>query len=177
MIIPTLLSSVDNFEALRAYLILPLYHEFMNPENYEKLQSPFSWALISLKKIQQDTLKTWLAEQSTQYFERLVEIFKDVAQNVLRSKFSDCGNSMELDLLVVKYEPNLELALEMLELLFEINDNKRSQRSNDEIFNMRRLGLIVDIQKDFYLWSLRHYKVNIEKISKDLFSSLSITII
>lgn len=161
-IIPNLLSASDKFESLRAYLILPIYHEFMDANNYEKLHSPFAWALISLNKMHKDTLKNWLMLCQRQYFERIVKIFKDVVENVLKSKFSNCGNSMELDLFVVKYETNLELALEVLKLLFEINNNKRSQRSIDEIFQMPNLGLIVDIQKDFYLWSIHHYEVNFE---------------
>lgn len=39
---PTIL----DIESLRAYIVLPLYHQFLNPKNWEILQIPFGQSLL-----------------------------------------------------------------------------------------------------------------------------------
>lgn len=48
-LIPSLSSNPLDVETLRCYLILPLYHQFENPRNYDKLQVAFGRKVLSLK--------------------------------------------------------------------------------------------------------------------------------
>lgn len=163
-IIPTLSSSPPDVEALRVYLLLPLYHEFINSKNYETLHTPFSRAVLSLSKIPLNILQQWWAEQSIDYFERLVENYKSVVMHVLTYKFSNCRNmsSSEPELPIVTYEQNLDMALKMLKLLFQINNNQRPQRLSYESFYLHEINEMVDLQKDFYRWSQCQGHVSIE---------------
>lgn len=142
---------------LRVYLILPCYHEFVNSKNYEKLHTPFGRAVLNLTKISKNILKTWWAEQSIDYFERLVENYKDVVMHILRFKFAkNNSNSSDIELPSVNYEPNLEAALKMLEILFDINMNQRKERLSYEKFYLPDITEMVNLQKDFYRWSQGH---------------------
>lgn len=62
-------------------------------------------------------------------------------------------NSIENDLPDVTYEPNLESALKMLSLLYQINSNQRSQRVSYEIFYLPDLMESINLQKDYVRWS------------------------
>ncbi|XP_055315048.1 probable E3 ubiquitin-protein ligase HERC4 isoform X2 [Sitodiplosis mosellana] len=155
-IIKTLSSSPPDVEVLRSYLLLPLYHEFINSKNYETLHTPFSRAVLSLGKIPLNILTQWWAEQSTDYFERLVENYKSVVMHVLRFKYNSSSSNMdtaEPELPMVTWEPNLDMALKMLKLLFQINNNQRMQRLSYETFYLPEITEMVDLQKDFYRWS------------------------
>ncbi|XP_031633255.1 probable E3 ubiquitin-protein ligase HERC4 isoform X3 [Contarinia nasturtii] len=151
-IIRSLKPSPADVEVLRVYLLLPLYHEFINSKNYEKLHTPFSRAVLNLNKIPLQIVSQWYAESRIEYFERLVENYKDVVMHVLTFKFakSSCADAL---LPVVTYEPNLESALRMLKLLFQINMNQRTQRLSYETFHLPELTDMVDLQKDFFNWS------------------------
>uniref|UniRef100_A0A8D9ALL9 Probable E3 ubiquitin-protein ligase HERC4 n=2 Tax=Cacopsylla melanoneura TaxID=428564 RepID=A0A8D9ALL9_9HEMI len=63
-------------EALRMFLTLPLYHEFMNPRQHEILQIPFAGALLNLKTEATKILGNWYLLMSNDYFERLILIYK-----------------------------------------------------------------------------------------------------
>lgn len=146
--------SPADIEVLRVYLLLPLYHEFINSKNYEQLHTPFSRAVLNLGKIPLNILMQWWAEQSIDYFERLVENYKSVVMHVLTFKFSKRDmDSSDAELPMVTYEPNLDAALKMLKLLCQINNNQRTQRLSYEIFYMPEITDMVDLQKDFYRWS------------------------
>lgn len=100
---------------LRIYLLLPIYHEFINSKNYEKLHTPFSRAVLSLTKISQNILSHWWAEQSIEYFERLVENYKNVVMHILTFKFAkNSSNSSDVELPSVTYERNLDMALRFM---------------------------------------------------------------
>lgn len=75
-------------EALRIYLVLPLYHEFANSRNNPVLHSPFSLTVLKkLPEIPRNILKRWWSWQSDEYFERLVECFKGVVTHVIHFNF------------------------------------------------------------------------------------------
>ena len=40
---------IPDIEVLRVYLILPLYHEFLQPKFFEELHFPFACVLLGLK--------------------------------------------------------------------------------------------------------------------------------
>lgn len=156
-IIQSLVSSPADIECLRCYLTLPLYHEFINSKNYEKLHTPFSRAVLNLTKISKNILKSWWAEQSIDYFERLVGNYKEVVLHILTFKFAkNNSNSTEAELPSVTYEPNLEAALKLLEMLYDINMNQRKQRLSYETFYLPDIADMVNLQNDFYRWSQGH---------------------
>lgn len=161
-IIPTLSSSPPDVEVLRVYLLLPIYHEFINSKNYETLHTPFSRAVLSLAKNPLNILQQWWADQSVDYFERLVESYKGVVMHVLTYKFWNNRNMASTELPVVTYEPNLDMALKMLKLLFQINNNQRTQHLSYEIFYLPEITDMVDLQKDFYRWSQTQGHVSIQ---------------
>lgn len=146
--------SPADVEVLRVYLLLPIYHEFINSKNYEKLHTPFSRAVLGMTKIAQNILAHWWAEQSIDYFERLVDNYKSVVMHIITFKFAKSNlNASETELPSVTYEPNLDMALQMLKLLFQINMNQRKNRLSYETFYLPDLTDMVDLQKDFYRWS------------------------
>lgn len=79
-------------------------------------------------------------------------------------------NSSEPELPMVTNEPNLDAALKMLKLLFEINNNNRKQRLSYETFYLPEITDMANLQKDFYRWSQSqaHVSVAIENSSFEL---------
>lgn len=104
-----------------------MYHEFINSKNYEKLHTPFSRAVLGLTKISQNILSHWWAEQSIDYFERLVENYKNVVMHILTFKFAkNHSNSTDVEppSVEVTYERNLDMALKFLvNLIISYSDN------------------------------------------------------
>lgn len=118
------------------------------------MHTPFSRAVLGLAKIPQNILAHWWAEQSVDYFERLVDHYKDVVTHIITFKFAESGsNSSEAEMPSVSYEPNLDMALKMLKLLFHINMNQRTNRLSYETFYLPAITDMVNLQKDFYRWS------------------------
>lgn len=144
-----LIPSPADVEALRIYLILPIYHEFINSKNYAKLHSPFSHAVLSLNKIPLEILSEWWAGQSVEYFERFVENYRNVISHIITYNFPRPNDS---SLPLITYERNLELALKMVHLLYRINLSRRTQRVPYEIFYLPDLLETVDLQQDYLLW-------------------------
>lgn len=147
-------NSPADIEVLRVYLLLPLYHEFINSKNYEKLHTPYGRAVLNLAKIPQNILSHWWAEQPLDYFERLVENYKDVIIHILTFKFADNkSHTPDDELPSVTFEPNLDMALKMLKLLYHINMNQRTNRLSYETFYLTAITDMINLQKDFYRWS------------------------
>lgn len=139
---------------LRVYLILPIYHEFINSKNHEQLHTPFSRAVLSLNKIPLNIVTLWWGDQSIEYFERLVENYKSVVMHIITFKFAKGdADSSNPELPMVTYEPNLDMALKMLKLLFQINNNHRTNRLSYETFYLADIADVIDLQRDFYRWS------------------------
>lgn len=61
-LVQSMLNTPPDAEALRMFLTLPLYHEFMNPRQYELLHIPFATALLNLRT---EAAKILGTEQST----------------------------------------------------------------------------------------------------------------
>lgn len=154
-------------EVLRIYLILPIYHEFVNSKNYEKLHSPFSQAVLTMEKVPSSILSEWLAQQPIEYFERLVENFRNVILHIITYKFPRRYNMPSL----VKYELNLELALKMIELLYQINNTLRTHRVPYDIFYIPELVEAVDIQQEYVRWM--SCRVSVSYVGIDLCSQNS----
>lgn len=78
-LLPSILKSSTDIEALQIYLILPLYHEFKKSQNYKLLHVPFINALLDLKLELKETVLNWWAITDVEWFENLVICFKNVA--------------------------------------------------------------------------------------------------
>lgn len=79
-------SSPPDVEALRVFLILPLYHEFNNPKQHPVLHKQFANAVLKLKQNASRVVGSWWTLTSTDYFERLVTLFKNVVTFVVRNQ-------------------------------------------------------------------------------------------
>lgn len=73
-------------ETLRIYLILPLYHEFVNSKNYEKLHTPFGNAISRLNEIPKKIVGKWWSQTTLEWFEHLVSNYKDVVSYIISFK-------------------------------------------------------------------------------------------
>lgn len=158
-IIPSLTSSPADVEVLRIYLLLPFYHEFIKPRNYEQLQAPFGRAVLNLTPIAQIVVRHWWMDQTISYFEQLVESFKGVVLHIIVSKHDKINKSGTVRLFVT-YDSNLDSALKMLELLLQVN-SQRKDRLSYEAFYLPDITDKIDLQKDFYRWQQSHGTVSI----------------
>lgn len=79
-----MIPSPPDIESLRVYLTLPFYHEFSNPKQHKKLHQPFAKAVLSLAPNPQRVIGCWWSMASREYFERLVDIFKNVVDFIIR---------------------------------------------------------------------------------------------
>lgn len=73
-------------EALRVFLILPLYHEFNNAKQHKELHKPFVNAVLKLQPQANRVLGSWWAMASKDYFEKLVIVFKGVVGFIIRGQ-------------------------------------------------------------------------------------------
>lgn len=81
--IPSLLPSPPDVETLRVYLVLPLYHEFLNAKHFKALHVPFGKAVLGLTKNPSKIVMNWWAEQGNQFIEKLITVYKDVVLFIL----------------------------------------------------------------------------------------------
>lgn len=133
----------------------------MNAKNYVKLHTPFSHAVLRLIKIPLQIVSQWWSQQSIDYFENLVENYKNVVMHILRFTYAsrtDLGGD-STDLPELKKDIYLESALKMLKLLVEINASREDSLS-DEKFHLPELTELVNLQKDFFDWIQPGVKVS-----------------
>jgi len=71
---------------MRLYLLLPLYHEFVNSKHYKSLQVPFANAIFKLAENPRKVLNKWLAQTPAEYFEHLVQNFLHVVIHIISFK-------------------------------------------------------------------------------------------
>uniref|UniRef100_A0A182QFN5 HECT domain-containing protein n=1 Tax=Anopheles farauti TaxID=69004 RepID=A0A182QFN5_9DIPT len=143
--------SPADVETLRIYLLLPLYHEFINPKHYQKLHSPFSQSVLKLAKNAYDIVVLWWANQSKEYFERMVENFKSVVLYIINFKFPQVvGTDVKQDL---RYDAHLVTMLDILAVLYWINHQKRTQKLPYEQFHINEIDDVLDIRHDYIRWT------------------------
>lgn len=112
------------------------------------LHTPFSRAILTLSKVPLNILSTWWSNQSNEYFERIVENYKNVIIHIMSYNFQKCANNLP----IIVYEPNLDMALKTLGLLFRINHTQRASRIPYEQFYIPELLEFVDLQQDYLRW-------------------------
>lgn len=149
-LIKSLIKNPPDIETLRIYLTLPLYHEFVNSKNYSKLHTPFSMMVISLEEIPRKIITAWYSQTTVEYFERLIDIFKDVIKYFLQCELSkvQSGPSKQL-----KFENNFFSAFNMLALLYHINHQERKEKVPYEMFHVNEITDYYDIRNDYVIWS------------------------
>ncbi|XP_021697448.1 probable E3 ubiquitin-protein ligase HERC4 isoform X1 [Aedes aegypti] len=151
-LISSLVASPADVETLRIYLTLPMYHEFINSKNYSKLHSPFSLAVQKLQKNPFTIVSRWWANQSLEYFERLVENFKHVILYIIHFKFPKVVGSNGEERQEIRYEPNLAAMLDIVGILYKINHLERKQKLPYEQFHIHEIDDLIDIRLDYVRW-------------------------
>lgn len=71
---------------MRVYLLLPLYHEFVNSKHYKTLHIPFAQAIFKLTENPRKVLEKWWAQTPSEYFEQMVINFLHVAMHIISFK-------------------------------------------------------------------------------------------
>lgn len=137
---------------MRIYLILPLYHEFLNSKHFLILHTPFCKAFFQLNEIPKRIIGNWWAHQNREYFERLIEIFKGVVTYIIQFNIP----KTTADNVYISYEPNLELCLKMLQFLFRLNHQQRIDKVPYDIFHLTELMEVANIQHDYLFWLMDH---------------------
>ncbi|XP_036336674.1 probable E3 ubiquitin-protein ligase HERC4 [Rhagoletis pomonella] len=150
-IITSLMPSPADVETLRLYLILPLYHEFVNSKNYENLHTPFSNAVLRLKEIPRKIVIMWWAQTPIEWFENLVSSYKNVVAHIISFKIA-ANSRGHFEKKLVTYNSNLSAALNLLVVLHRINHKERAEKIDYDIFHWPELTDYVDIQQDYIHW-------------------------
>ncbi|XP_066248449.1 probable E3 ubiquitin-protein ligase HERC4 isoform X1 [Euwallacea similis] len=132
-------------ESLRIYLILPLYHEFNNPKQYLKLQKPFASGVLNLKQPAHKVVGGWWAMMQPDYFEKLVNIFKNVVSYILMNQRIPQGRT-------VFYDAALVTMLDLMGYLSNLNRSVDGLIVSYEIFQIHELHDYVDVRVDYVLW-------------------------
>lgn len=104
--------------------------------------------MLTLSKVPLNILSVWWSNQTNEYFERLVENYKNVIIHIMSYNFQKCDNNLP----IIVYEPNLEIGLQTLALLFRINHTQRTHRIPYEQFYVPELLEYVDLQQDYLRW-------------------------
>ncbi|XP_055628123.1 probable E3 ubiquitin-protein ligase HERC4 isoform X2 [Toxorhynchites rutilus septentrionalis] len=146
----SLVASPADVETLRAYVTLPVYHEFINSKNYLKLHTPFSQAVQNLMDVPFKIVAQWWSKQTKDYFERMVENFKNVILYIINFKFTKVVGSEEKQ--PVRYEANLASMLNIMAILYKINHTQRSQKLPYEQFHINEIDDLLDIRMDYVRW-------------------------
>ena len=132
-------------EALRIYLILPLYHGFANPLNCTVLHTPFCKAVLSLKPEILEIITSWWLGASTHYFERLVRIHKFIVLHYVKSKINK----------EVIWDDTLQVVLDLLHLLNKLNnEGDAGNKVPYSTFHVPELIEYIDIRGDYIKWTL-----------------------
>ncbi|KAH1021754.1 hypothetical protein HUJ04_011239 [Dendroctonus ponderosae] len=132
-------------ESLRVYLILPLYHEFNNTKQYAKLQKPFATQVLRLKQPANKVVREWWSMMTADYFEKLINIFKNVASHILRNQNIPQGRT-------VFYDSALVAMLDIMVFLNKLNHNIDGLKVPYDIFHMNELHDYLDVRFDYVLW-------------------------
>lgn len=153
-IINELLSSLSknppDVETLRVYITLPFYHEFVNSKNYSKLHTHFCTTILSMEQVPQKIVSGWYATTSIDYFERLIDIFKDVIKYFINFELAKVQVAHNKQIL---FENNFFIALNMLSFLFHINHQQRKDKVPYELFHIQEITEYFDIREDYVHWS------------------------
>uniref|UniRef100_A0A4W3I641 HECT and RLD domain containing E3 ubiquitin protein ligase 3 n=1 Tax=Callorhinchus milii TaxID=7868 RepID=A0A4W3I641_CALMI len=142
-LIAQLPTSPPDFEAMRAFLILPVFPLFQDPKNYLTLTLPFAAAVLRLDANPSKVLDNWWSEVDIGYFCRLVEIYKNAVVFLLTRM-----KTLQLAPLLSHY---VIYALRVLEKLYKVNMN--ANRVAYDVFYVHELNNLVNIETDYLYWA------------------------
>ncbi|XP_011296686.1 probable E3 ubiquitin-protein ligase HERC4 isoform X3 [Fopius arisanus] len=141
-LIPSLIASPPDVETLRVYVVIPLYHGFMDVNNRAILQVPFARALQSLKPEAKRVVGIWWTHAPVQVYHRLIRAYKAIILLVLNQAQRE-NNSMCKD-------PSLKVALDALQFINELNKTQgEGLRVPYEMFYMPELSELINIRADY----------------------------
>ncbi|XP_021187331.1 probable E3 ubiquitin-protein ligase HERC3 isoform X2 [Helicoverpa armigera] len=142
--------SPPDAEALRMFLILPLYHEMRNPRRHVELQGPFAEAFNNLSTHPQRIVNLWWEAQTPEYFEMLVDIFKSVIVYELMQPSVRANKK-------IYFTHSIIQILNTLSSLNKINfTNPKKPKIPAECFYIEDLCDHVDIATDYITWLSDH---------------------
>ncbi|XP_034137054.1 probable E3 ubiquitin-protein ligase HERC4 isoform X1 [Drosophila guanche] len=152
-LIGSLVASPADVETLRVYLLLPLYHEFMNSKHYQTLQVPLASAILNLTENPSKVLHKWLAQTPVDYFERVVNIFLHVVVHIISftMKLLPINPTVEGPQRLMPYNADLDVILKVMKELFLIN-NSRKERVSYQIFYWPELDWYANVKHEFIRW-------------------------
>ncbi|XP_046391938.1 probable E3 ubiquitin-protein ligase HERC4 isoform X1 [Ischnura elegans] len=147
----TLLQSLTrnppDVETLRVYLVLPLYHGFENAKNFETLQCSFGQSVLGLSTEASKVVDMWWSSASADYFERLVRIFKNVLEYLIKISTSDDARKE------VAWNHNIVVGLEILRVLNDLNKKcVGGCKVPYETFYLHELVEKVNLPHDYIRW-------------------------
>ncbi|KAI5632182.1 regulator of chromosome condensation (RCC1) repeat domain-containing protein [Phthorimaea operculella] len=138
--------SPPDAEALRMFLILPLYHEMRNPRRHAELQGPFAEAYNKLSVHPQRIVHLWWEAQPAEYFEMLVDIFKSVIVYELMQPQASATKKLTFSHSIIQI-------LNTLASLNKINfTNPKNPKIPAECFYIDDLCNYIDIATDYINW-------------------------
>ncbi|KAH8259636.1 hypothetical protein KR026_008191 [Drosophila bipectinata] len=152
-LIGSLVASPADVESMRLYLLLPLYHEFVNSKHYKSLQVPFAHAIFKLTENPRKVLMKWLAQTPADYFEHIVQNFLHVVIHIISFKMglAAINSSAERQQRLLPYNKELETILKMMQTLCVIN-NLRDVKLNYQLFYWPDLSDYADVQQEYVKW-------------------------
>ncbi|KAH8339599.1 hypothetical protein KR067_001005 [Drosophila pandora] len=152
-LIGSLVASPADVESMRLYLLLPLYHEFVNSKHYKSLQVPFANAIFKLTENPRKVLMRWLAQTPADYFEHIVQNFLHVVIHIISFKMglAAVNPAAERHQRLLPYNSELETILKLMQTLCLIN-NLRDVRLNYQLFYWPDLSDYADVQQEYVKW-------------------------
>lgn len=144
-------------ESLRVYLILPLYHGFVNPLNCNLLHKPFCKAVLALKPEVLEIVTNWWLKAPPYYFERLVRVHKSVVLHYVKQSKSNKG--------VLLWDVTLQVALDSLHLLNKLNnEGDEGHKVPYSTFHLPELIELIDIRADYVKWISERESSSYQKV-------------
>uniref|UniRef100_B4N542 GK20388 n=1 Tax=Drosophila willistoni TaxID=7260 RepID=B4N542_DROWI len=153
-LIGSLVASPADVESMRVYLLLPLYHEYVNSKHYKSLHVPFAKAIFRLTENPHKVLKKWWSQTPMEYYEHMVNNYLHVVVHIVSFKMGLSvlnHQALETQQRLLPYNLELEVILRLLQYLSVIN-NEREERLNYQLFHWTELSDYVDVQREYVRW-------------------------
>ncbi|XP_037533808.1 probable E3 ubiquitin-protein ligase HERC4 [Nematolebias whitei] len=148
-LIPRLTNSPPDIEALRLYLTLPECPLFGDRSNYITITIPFAKRVLSLVEAAQKVLGNWWSSFEAPFFQRLVDLYKDVVVYLLQMhKVGIPPTEQRI------FSCFLDTSLRFLEVLHKVNE-KAGNIIQYGKFYIHELDDLVDIKNDYVTWIQR----------------------
>ncbi|XP_034481052.1 probable E3 ubiquitin-protein ligase HERC4 isoform X2 [Drosophila innubila] len=151
----SLVPSPADVESMRLYLLLPLYHEFVNSKHYKTLHVPFALATFKLTDNPRKVLEKWWSHTPSEYFEQMVNNFLHVVMHIISFKMGIevINHNEPRQKKLLPNNKDLEIVLRLLDNLCRVN-NLREDRLSYQLFHWPDLMDYVDVQQEYFRWTM-----------------------